>query len=278
MGRQVCVKCGTPLSQEDNYAPKQNTDGSIGINAEKPTVVFEGGVAGSMNHQLRETVIQGSDRIPNGNPSPALRPTIVQDASKSCPRCHYLMTGKFCANCGYEVSDMTSVSTSKEDDISHELQEKLKNRQNKCVKCNAKVPADFKFCPYCAAPIPQATINIFEEPNANPIAEEELESSHRFSLTPLAGNGKSQLEALIYELVDGAFILNRNNTSPGNRTITSKEQAEVCFVDGQWTLENRSEYNSTFVAALRPIGLKSGDIVLIGNQRFRFDVVEDGEK
>jgi predicted component of type VI protein secretion system len=66
-------------------------------------------------------------------------------------------------------------------------------------------------------------------------------------------------------------ILTRENTIPDNKTITSKEQAELSFKDGRWTIVDKSEQHTTFVLATREIELQNGDIVMLGNQLFRFN-------
>lgn len=48
-----------------------------------------------------------------------------------------------------------------------------------------------------------------------------------------------------------SIILNRENTEVSNRTITSKEQAEIVFEDGHWYLLDRSELRTTFIQANR---------------------------
>lgn len=96
------------------------------------------------------------------------------------------------------------------------------------------------------------------------------EKKERFTLTPISEeSGTPEGEAMSYE--GGEIGLNRENTSPGNSTITSVCQALVRCEDGKWTIEDRSEYKTTFVQATRKIELKKGDLILLGNQLYRFD-------
>ena len=67
------------------------------------------------------------------------------------------------------------------------------------------------------------------------------------------------------------IILNRDNTDPKNDTITSQEQACITFEDGKWCIEDKSEYNTTFVQAAHKIELQEGDLILLGNQLYRFE-------
>lgn len=280
-GRQVCLKCGTPLSQDDYSDPVQSYNKAHASEA-KPTVVFDGVHGQSVGApQLKKTVVQmdGNDPLYGGRYTP--KATVVQNVPERCPRCQYPMSGNFCANCGYEVPG-TEAASEKDSDISNTQREKiirdLKNRHNKCTKCNAEVPAEFKFCPYCAEPIHPATINPFAEKVNGIAAEEEPVVNHRFTLTPLDGDGNDLPDIRSLEFTDNSIILNRENTSPGNLTITSKEQAEISFTGDKWELKNCSDFNSTFVAANRPIELQPGDVILMGDQRFRFDPVGDEDE
>jgi len=65
--------------------------------------------------------------------------------------------------------------------------------------------------------------------------------------------------------------LNRENLDPANFTITSKVQAEIKLVNGEWYIENRSRLKTTFIQVIDPVKLKKGDIIIMGNKRFLFD-------
>lgn len=65
--------------------------------------------------------------------------------------------------------------------------------------------------------------------------------------------------------------LNRDNLEPDNFTITSKVQAEIKLVDGQWYIENKSVLKTTYIQVLSPIKLNKGDIIIMGNTRFLFE-------
>mgnify|MGYP001752542016 FL=1 len=68
-----------------------------------------------------------------------------------------------------------------------------------------------------------------------------------------------------------SIILNRENTEVSNRTITSKEQAEIVFEDGYWYLLDRSELRTTFIQANRKIEIIPDDIIVLGDRRFKFE-------
>lgn len=93
------------------------------------------------------------------------------------------------------------------------------------------------------------------------------EKEHAFTLTPISEE-TGEAEALTYE--GDATALNRDNTDPKNSTITSAEQACVSCEEGKWSIEDKSELQTTFVQARRKVELQDGDLILLGNQLYRF--------
>ena len=65
--------------------------------------------------------------------------------------------------------------------------------------------------------------------------------------------------------------LNRENTDSLNQTITSHIQAIVKKEGDKWMITDHSVLHTTFVQASRPIELKNGDLILLGDQIFRFE-------
>lgn len=96
----------------------------------------------------------------------------------------------------------------------------------------------------------------------------------RFVLTPLSGKTR-QPEGDPISFTGNEIELNRDNTDPENSTITSKTQATITFEDGKWAITDESELRSTFVQAARKTELESGDLILLGNQLYRFDSITE---
>ncbi|NDC40477.1 MAG: hypothetical protein EBZ77_02845 [Chitinophagia bacterium] len=71
------------------------------------------------------------------------------------------------------------------------------------------------------------------------------------------------------EFDDSPILLNRENLDPGNNTITSKIQAEITFNGSHWVIENKATLKSTALQLNRPVALQDGDILLIGNKKYR---------
>ncbi|HLZ86140.1 MAG TPA: FHA domain-containing protein, partial [Puia sp.] len=67
-----------------------------------------------------------------------------------------------------------------------------------------------------------------------------------------------------------SHVLNRGNVDPENLTITSKAQAEIVFVDGEWWLEDKSVMRTTFIQVNKRTKIAKGDIIVLGNRRFLF--------
>ena len=90
-----------------------------------------------------------------------------------------------------------------------------------------------------------------------------------FVLQPLKRmNERKTVEAV--ELEGSEVILTRDNTEPGNLSITTQEQAVVSHANGHWYIEDLSEQKTTFVQASQKIELHDGDIILLGNRLFEF--------
>lgn len=96
----------------------------------------------------------------------------------------------------------------------------------------------------------------------------------RFVLTPLSG--KTRLPENDPITFSGNEVeLSRENTDPDNSTITSKTQAVVAFDKDKWTITDKSDFQSTFVQASRQVELQDGDLILLGNQLYRFDSITE---
>lgn len=157
-----------------------------------------------------------------------------------------------------------------------------------CPQCG--YPMENGCCPQCgykeeenAIPtIPPAPIANNKEPKHQDSAGDNIrhtvrpnrkgEKEGRFILTPISEeNGLPEGDLLEYE--GNEVVLNRSNTDPKNSTITSQEQAVITHADGLWKIEDHSELRTTFVQAIRPVELKNGDLLLLGNQLYRFDAI-----
>lgn len=111
------------------------------------------------------------------------------------------------------------------------------------------------------APNIHGTVNVWTEGSIGLIPS--------FILSPVKRNGERRQPDDI-ELEGENVVLNRDNTDPGNLSITSRTQAIITRKDDKWFIEDRSEQKTTFVQASSPHELHDGDILLLGNRLFIF--------
>ncbi len=258
----VCLKCGQPLSLSAGYANNQNDFVSregYGEAIPKPTVLN----ANPDREKCRKTVV-----FPTLNESDN-HSAITQPATE-CPNCNYPIVGEFtsCPCCGTPL-ERTDKPANKEhtqkkieEEVTFISEEKIV-----CQECGKEIDMTCSFCPHCGVRVHRPTIRR----QIKNIAETETEEIPlRCSLTIIPEENENiPPEKIEYE--GKSIILNRENTEVSNRTITSKEQAEIVFEDGHWYLLDRSELRTTFIQANRKIEIIPDDIIVLGDRRFKFE-------
>ena len=264
-GSSVCVKCGHPLQSGDSHyqdpyngvnVPNYNGGGEP---TPRPTVLN----SQQSEPTPRPTRIVNSADLQN---QAAMKAT-VSEAPKSCPHCGYPVVGDFnsCPNCGASLGAViTAVHQpveKKEDQLELDIAEEVK-----CDKCGTMVSIDFSFCPKCGERIHLPTVRAIRH-KPTPAPEPPKPKCH---LTIIPEEGEIT-QAIKNDYEGDSIILNRENTEQDNRTITSKEQAELICEDGKWYVLNRSELGSTYLEANRKLALEPGDIIVLGDRRFKFE-------
>lgn len=151
---------------------------------------------------------------------------------------------------------------------------KLKNvEKNECPECGYSLEnGECSACGYKVEGTPSPTpLKVADEVRKTMRPIRKGEKAGEFKLVPISEEtGMPEGDELAYE--GNEVILNRDNTEPKNTTITSQEQACLSFKNGKWSIEDRSEYKTTFVQASRKIELQQGDLILVGNQLYRFEL------
>ena len=305
----ACEKCGHPINtgspMPNNMANGVNTASQQGAPAPRPTVV---NANSPENMAPRPTVVNANmpeDRAPRPTRVMSqnmdvneLKKTVVSSGNgKTCPQCGHPITGNAttCLNCGYELANPVmqqqapqaeTVKPAPQEEVVKPArkEEPIKpapkaigvpvNDTNTCDKCGAEVPGDFLFCPKCGERIRQKTVmvrrkSILAEPIEEPAPIVE-EKPAKCTLT-LIPEEDDTTEAFTNEYEGASIILNRDNTEKTNRTITSKEQAELSFVDGKWYIENHSELGTTYIQTNRKFEIQPGDVIVLGDRRFTFE-------
>ena len=158
------------------------------------------------------------------------------------------------------------------------VKEQQMNIKTECPECGYTLDNDGKCssCGYSVNGTPEKEQETISSSNQGrktmrPIRKGEKEG--RFVLTPISEeNGLPEGDPLIFE--GNEVSLNRDNTAPKNQTITSQTQAVVRCENGKWSIIDKSEYKTTFVQARDTIDLENGGLILLGNQLFKFDLLQ----
>lgn len=299
-GSSTCVKCGHPL-QMDNAGQNVNNNPYQGVKVPdysaggeqqpRPTVI---------NSQPAETPVPRPTRIVNGPiQQEQMKSTVVQTPS-NCPHCGYPVMGNFtsCPNCGAEIAPKPTTIQNPAAKAPAEpapaapaatpvaapatiavgaakagLAELGLDEHVKCDKCGAEVSIDFTFCPKCGERIHLPTIRAIRH-KPTPAPEPPKPKCH-LTLIP---EEEEQMEPVTNDYEGASVILTRENTEANNRTITSKEQAELICEDGKWFLLNKSELGSTYLEANRKLELQQGDVIVMGDRRFKFEAEDQTDK
>lgn len=145
--------------------------------------------------------------------------------------------------------------------------------KNECPDCGHSL--EDGECPNCGYKVgdtsAHAPVKVADEARKTMRPIRKGEKTGEFKLVPVSEEtGMPEGDELAYE--GNEVVLNRDNTDPKNTTITSQEQAYLSFENGKWCIEDRSEYKTTFVQASRKIELQQGDLILVGNQLYRFEL------
>lgn len=286
---QVCIKCGKPYNISAPVMPQQNY-------AQQPMNMPQQGYAqqpmnAPQHPQPRPTVVDASmmqmQSQPQAQPQqqhPQPRPTVLDSnaamanasaaaAPQACPACGYPVQGRsMCPACGYPIAQSAPAQPAQPAQprpVAQPVQPQPAqsapampgidmNMTVVCDKCGSEVSIANKFCPCCGERIHLATQAVVRR-----------KPQPKCSLTIIPEEGEN-IAAKTNTYEGKSIILNRDNTEPGNRTITSREQAELTCEDGKWFIENKSDYGSTYIMAKRKIELQPGDIVVLGDRTFEF--------
>lgn len=158
----------------------------------------------------------------------------------------------------------------------------------RCEKCNAPFEHKEETNPAQSMPLGgtlrEGSAPISEEPVSHPSGPDAVEiggtvppwmqmqiPQTRFcKLIPMENMPNERHLPGEIELQGDSIELNRDNLEPSNNTISQKTQAILVFEDGQWYIEDKSSYQTTYIHAAGKTPIKSGDVILMGNRRFTF--------
>lgn len=150
---------------------------------------------------------------------------------------------------------------------------KTRRVSSNCPNCGYPVREGMSACPDCGTPLQRgAQPTIPNNPRmgtVDPWAAPAFQDDS-CTLKPISWVGENIMHQPL-SFTGVSVILNRSNTDPENLTITSKEQAELTFENGEWYIENKSAQPTTYVLASHRIKLNKGDIIVMGNRMFEFN-------
>lgn len=195
-------------------------------------------LSGSANNKMNMTMNENNDKPTNRQPERVFNPkATVRETAANVDAA--VKNPELCPECGYELADGVCSScgygAKKEEEVNTEQ-------------------------------VIRVAVNVRK--TMRPVRKGEKNSV--FALIPISEEtGMPEGEALSYEGEN--IVLNRDNTDPKNKTITSQEQAIVTFENGKWFIEDHSEYKTTFVQAARKMELQKGDLILLGTQLYRIE-------
>lgn len=261
-GQTQCAKCGAPLDMETpvaggSYSPTVNEGGGSYRPGQSPY----GGDDSGLKKTILETDVFGAQQT--SNPST----TVPAQPLSQCPKCGYpLREGSVkCPNCNFIPMGHNESVSSNGQPQSGPIQRrptKMDSGEPEQVSQSSSGNQQKEMRHHAGSAKFSGTIN----PYMMNIEEEPV-----FTLRPLKRE-KERNEPETVELEGKEVVLSRDNTEPGNQSITSKEQALVRCENGKWTITDRSEQHTTFVCPKLPVELKDGDIILLGNRLFEFHV------
>ena len=248
-GRTTCSQCGQPLSN-DSYGPQLYT---------QPYQRPDRQNAATFDQSQKTRIFRPEDldNLSQPEPEPA--------TPKQCPKCNYpLLDGyNICPNCGTELRKGVAKEEIREADIDQTFT---------CEHCGKEVSTAFSFCPGCGKKLHLPTVS-FSNRRRKGIKAEPL-PERKCSLT-LIPEEDEDVEAIRNDYKGTEVQLTRDNTEPKNRTITSKGQALLeCDDNGQWYITNQSEQGTTVLQVTRKTPIQHGDIIMLGDRSFRFEVEE----
>lgn len=173
-------------------------------------------------------------------------------------------------------------STVFEADVFGELKSPIVSSENECPKCGYPLRQGSMVCPNCKYEVQNKKMeekqNIMSKQNLNVVGSGTINpwinvpTKRQCKLTPITAPTEDKLEAISFK--EGEIHnLNRANLESENPTITSQCQAQLsCDENGNWHIEDHSTQKTTFIHVNEKTQLKDGDIILMGNRQFVFNV------
>ncbi|HEY6877588.1 MAG TPA: FHA domain-containing protein [Polyangiales bacterium] len=192
------------------------------------------------------------------------------DAAPSCPRCSAPAAAgmQYCRECG------TALAQSADATHTEPVQ-----APGHCWRCHAARDANAAFCRYCGASFVEATAPVVV-PRVTPVQSVPVQPTG----APVTA---ARLVTLLKDGSEGRSIpLGEGDADVGSSegSVTfpddpymSPRHARISYRSGGYTLRDLDSVNGVYVRLRDEVELRDRDMVLIGQQVLRFEVLGDGE-
>lgn len=189
-------------------------------------------------------------------PAPNAAAPSVETRGLACRTCgtHNPETSRFCSACGGRLADPSG----------HAAGPAAPPSTTVCARCRGANPAGMRFCQFCGASLPASEANVAA---AAPPA----------SLVVIGQDGTPGRR---YPVVSGQCQIGRAEGSLqlANDPYVSPRHAQLIYRSGQFFIQDLDSLNGIFVRLKGPLPLEHGDLVLIGLEVLRFEIVSEAEQ
>lgn len=170
--------------------------------------------------------------------------------SDLCPKCHYPLSAgqRFCPNCGFEVRPAGTDELLKKTivDSSHQ--------SHGCKETVREIPLDL-VTPDAPDPVSEND----EQP-------QELPSIRLVPMDNFDGKTSNSLDVRGPEMKVVA-----KDALGIDSSISEEQQIDFSFSEGHWSILSNKTGKSVFVCTANSVRVEPGDIIVIGNRRFRIE-------
>ena len=178
-----------------------------------------------------------------------------EPADHVCAACgtHNPGTSRFCSACGARlVQDHAGQRAGNGSSLGTTM----------CARCRGANPVGMRFCQFCGASLPVGGMAI-PAPNA-----------------ALVVIGQDGTPGRRYPIIEGLCQIGRAEGSLqlANDPYVSPRHAQLIYRSGQFFIQDLDSLNGIFVRLKGPLPLEHGDLVLIGLEVLRFEVVSEAEQ
>ena len=185
------------------------------------------------------------------------------------------LEGKFCSACGTRL--LVSLLPPEPGQSTSEPAGPLVQAGDvMCVRCQGANPPHMRFCQFCGASLQADGLS----PDSPQPAGEPAPVPVQVPTGSLIVIGQDGTPGRSYPIMDGRCEIGRaeGTIQLANDMYVSPLHARIVYRSGQFVVQDLDSVNHVFVRLTGPWQLQSGDLVLIGLEVLRFEVVSEAEQ